>query len=84
MRRIIKGARVILSDRIEDNTDVLIKDGKIEALMPHGESTLPDCEVIDAKGLFLSPGFVDIHLHGGGGASAVRSGCGRGSAPGDP
>ncbi|GAA2842391.1 N-acetylglucosamine 6-phosphate deacetylase [Leucobacter komagatae] len=29
----------------------------------------PDCEVVDASGAILSPGFIDIHVHGGGGAA---------------
>ena len=31
----------------------------------------PGDRVIRAEGLYLSPGFVDIHVHGGGGFSAM-------------
>lgn len=29
----------------------------------------PGCEIVDAAGGVLSPGFIDIHVHGGGGAA---------------
>ncbi|GAA1315173.1 N-acetylglucosamine-6-phosphate deacetylase [Leucobacter albus] len=29
----------------------------------------PDCEIVDATGQTLSPGFIDIHVHGGGGSA---------------
>lgn len=31
----------------------------------------PGATVIDAGGLYLSPGFIDMHVHGGGGCSAM-------------
>ena len=37
-----------------------IKDGKITYL---GEESFPSAKTIDAKGLFVSPGFIDIHMH---------------------
>lgn len=53
---------VILEDRIE-RTDILIEDGKIKKIGKIKE----DCPVIDAGGLYVSPGFIDIHTHGGNG-----------------
>ena len=48
---------------------ILIQDGKIEAVIPHGEA-LPahysdsgDIEIIDASGSIVTPGFVDPHTH---------------------
>ena len=60
---LIKNCKIIKLDHIELGS-VLIKDGKIQELNPK------NCEfdeVIDANGLFLSPGFIDIHIHGAGG-----------------
>ncbi|MGH9210684.1 MAG: N-acyl-D-amino-acid deacylase family protein, partial [Acidimicrobiales bacterium] len=41
--------------------DVAVKDGRIAAVAPHldGDAT----EVLDATGLVVAPGFVDIHTH---------------------
>ena len=33
------------------------------------EAAGPGCEVVDGAGAILSPGFIDIHVHGGGGAA---------------
>ena len=60
--------KVVLQDRIAENVIVEIKDGKINGL--HGkEFSIPnDGEIIDLNGNYLLPGFIDIHVHGGGGA----------------
>ncbi|TFB23274.1 dihydroorotase [Filobacillus milosensis] len=45
----------------ESLTDVLIKEGKIKSIGLNLSST--EAEVIDAKGNYLFPGFVDVHVH---------------------
>lgn len=59
---IIKNCKIIFKDSIE-NGSILIKDGKIAKINPE-ES---DDKIIDANGLYLSPGFIDVHIHGAGG-----------------
>ena len=61
---VIKNARVVLCDRASEPARVLIKDGKIADLDYKGEADT----FIDAEGGYLLAGFVDLHLHGGGGA----------------
>jgi N-acetylglucosamine-6-phosphate deacetylase len=48
------------------NGTVLIEDGKIVGVGP-GNIDFPDAQIIDAHGNYISPGFIDIHTHGGGG-----------------
>ena len=64
MRSCIKNANVVLSDKILNNASVLVEDGKIISITT--EEVLCD-NFIDAKGLFLMPGFIDLHCHGGNG-----------------
>jgi len=45
---------------------VLIDGGKI-AEISQGNIDAPDAQVIDAGGRYISPGFIDLHVHGGGG-----------------
>lgn len=40
--------------------DILVEDGKIKAI---GESLTADCEIIDAEGMNIYPGFVEAHCH---------------------
>ena len=66
MKTILKNAKVILNDFIREGF-VVIEDGRILSF----ESKAPDlgenpAREIDLKGMYLSPGFVDIHVHGGG------------------
>lgn len=60
----IKNGRVILRDGVAD-TYVYMADGLIIAVT---KDELPFDEEIDAAGRYVSPGFVEIHTHGGGGA----------------
>ena len=63
---LIKNARAILSERITEATDILIKDGVICKI--EKDINAENCEVYDVKGDLVFPGFVDVHVHGGGGA----------------
>ncbi len=42
---------------------VLIEDGRVSAWLGPGESKPDDCEVFDASGLLVAPGFIDMHVH---------------------
>ncbi|MES2652508.1 MAG: N-acetylglucosamine-6-phosphate deacetylase [Bacteroidota bacterium] len=62
----IFNGHVITPYRILKNATLLINNNKIE-LISEGNVDAPGYEVIDAKGNYISPGFIDIHIHGGGG-----------------
>ncbi len=64
-KKVIRNGRVIdPSQGIDRLADVLIEDGKIvEVTNAPLESIAEDHEVIDASGLVVSPGFVDLHTH---------------------
>lgn len=49
------------------NASILINDGKIVTIT-QDEINEPDAIEIDARGNFVSAGFIDIHVHGGGGS----------------
>ncbi|MCL1796277.1 MAG: N-acetylglucosamine-6-phosphate deacetylase, partial [Clostridia bacterium] len=59
----ITGGRVIMPDGVVTGDVALLFDQKIAGIVRSGE--LPDnCERIDARGMYVSPGLVDIHIHG--------------------
>lgn len=66
IRAYING-KAILHDKIE-NCVILTENGKILELCQRFDYA---DEIIDCKGLYLSSGFADIHVHGGGGYSAM-------------
>lgn len=68
---VIKNANVIFTDKIRKAV-VLCDNGKIEDIVEHYTEAAQD-DVIDANGLYLSPGFIDIHVHGGGNKSAMST-----------
>ena len=61
----ITGGRVIdPGEEIDQISDVLISNGRIEKItLRTGESKLDGYEVIDATGMIISPGFIDLHTH---------------------
>lgn len=61
MKAIING-KIILKDRIIEGYAVLFAD-KIEAIVK-AENVPDDVEIIDAKGGYVAPGLIDLHIHG--------------------
>lgn len=57
---------IITPDKIISGACVLVEDGKILAIEPE-DTLFPEADSIDVQGNYISPGFIDIHLHGGGG-----------------
>ena len=67
MLRIYQNARVVAAGRVQDLC-VLAENGRILSLCARTDAP---GEHIDCGGLFLAPGFADLHVHGGGGYSAM-------------
>lgn len=64
-RIIIDHATVVLSDAVLKDASVCWRDGIIESIGKAGAFAADGAdEVIDAKGAYLAPGFIDLHIHG--------------------
>lgn len=62
---LIRNGKIIKRDGIYEG-DILIRDKNIVETDYRGD--IPqDCVCIDACGKYVAPGFIDIHVHGGGG-----------------
>ncbi len=62
---LIQNANIILEDRILENSALLIEGDQIAKIGAEALNAAADT-VIDAQGAYVGPGFVDIHVHGGG------------------
>ena len=61
---------MVLENGILFDGAMLIEDGRIAEFGPARQLSIPaDAEIIDAQGAYVGPGFVDIHVHAGGGYS---------------
>ncbi|TDQ05347.1 N-acetylglucosamine-6-phosphate deacetylase [Labedaea rhizosphaerae] len=65
---LIAGGRVVTGSEVLDPGWIRVVDGTI-AEVGAGAAPAGEHEVVDAKGRWVVPGFVDIHCHGGGGAA---------------
>lgn len=67
MKTVFVNASLVLPDRILPDAWLLIENGKI---LRFGTG-VPEAahETVDVRGDYLSPGFIDVHCHGGGGGS---------------
>jgi N-acetylglucosamine-6-phosphate deacetylase len=61
--KVLAGARVVLPTGIVDDGRVIVEGTRITGAAPE------DAPVLDVSGHWLVPGFIDLHNHGGGGAS---------------
>ncbi|MEW6365480.1 MAG: dihydroorotase [Acidobacteriota bacterium] len=78
MKLLIKNARAIdPSQGLDDTRDLLIVDGKIARVEPSISDG--EAEVLEAVGLVVTPGFIDMHVHlrepGREDKETIKSGC---------
>ena len=63
----IMNAVLVMRDHLIPDAVLLIEDGKIAGFGEKRKFAVPEgCEIIDAEGAFVGPGFVDIHTHSDG------------------
>mgnify|MGYP004697091453 FL=1 len=64
-RKFITGGKVISSEKC-NSSSIVIENGKVVEILPSSVK-VENGEIIDANGMYVMPGFVEIHAHGGGG-----------------
>ena len=63
----IINATLVMRDHLIPNGVLLMEDGKITAFGESRKMEIPEgCQIIDAEGKYVGPGFVDIHTHSDG------------------
>ena len=66
MDLLIRGGTVIDPGQFHGRGDVLLRTGKIEAIgesLTLSEKEMSELRIIEAQGLIVAPGFVDLHAH---------------------
>ncbi len=68
MRTLIDNVRLVTRDGVTDGAAVIISGSTVERVLSPDEPRDKACdETVDGGGNYLSAGFIDIHVHGGGG-----------------
>jgi N-acetylglucosamine-6-phosphate deacetylase len=82
MKLLFTHVTAILPDSLMEEAWVLCEKGKVVSISTKKPKVLPETQIVDGRGGYLSPGFIDIHVHGGDGADfmdgtseAVRVAC---------
>ncbi|MDO6430802.1 N-acetylglucosamine-6-phosphate deacetylase [Flavitalea sp. BT771] len=65
LTKIING-KVITPGGMVESGSVVLSDGIIQS-MGAGDLPAPGARTFNARGMYVSPGFIDLHVHGGGG-----------------
>lgn len=71
---LLRGARLVLPDRVTDKASLLVEDGRIQLLFEGGQA-VPRRSIrrLDLDGLTLFPGFIDVHIHGAVGVDTMEA-----------
>src|SRR5436190_13937150 len=69
---IFTNARLIFPDGIRDGLELVVQEGRIAAI-DERSLAYQKHEVIDLKGNYLAPGFIDVHVHGAVGRDTMEA-----------
>jgi len=65
---LVRGGRTVSpGSGTTTEADVLVRDGRIICLPPPSKRAGRDVRVIEARGLYVAPGFIDLQVNGGSG-----------------
>jgi N-acetylglucosamine-6-phosphate deacetylase len=68
---IFTNARLIFPDGVRDRLELAVEEGKISAIREQTQARGE--EIVDLSGNYLSPGFIDLHVHGALGRDAMEA-----------
>lgn len=68
---VLKNASVVTTDRVIENGAVVLDSGSIVSVGERAPETQET--VLDLSGLFLLPGFIDVHIHGAVGVDVMNA-----------
>ncbi|WP_265445820.1 N-acetylglucosamine-6-phosphate deacetylase [Acetivibrio straminisolvens] len=71
--KLIKNGLVLDSQKGFEARDILIDSGRITRIDKNIEVSEKDCEVLDAEGFYVVPGFIDVHTHGAAGIDIMKA-----------
>jgi len=70
---VFRNAKIITPMRVIDNGVLIVNENKIADVGFENEVKIPqNTGIIDVSGRYLAPGFIDIHIHGGGGVDTME------------
>ena len=72
---LLRGGRLV-QDGCITRCDILLRGKAVDAVLPPDSGAAADF-VYDLAGLYVSAGFIDIHVHGGGGHDFMDGGISR-------
>jgi N-acetylglucosamine-6-phosphate deacetylase len=71
---VLAGGDLVLPDHVIPNGSLVIDGSRIAAISPRNTMDPAGARVIDVRGAYVVPGFVDVHVHGVDGIDSLDSG----------
>jgi N-acetylglucosamine-6-phosphate deacetylase len=74
MKTVFTARRLYTPIEEVQNPLLVVEDGRIVEISSRaGETVAPNAKLVDFGDAVLAPGFLDVHIHGGGGVDAMRA-----------
>ena len=60
---IVNGYVIDPAQEINAGRNLLVEDGRVVGVLARSEALPEDAQLLDATGLIVAPGFIDLHTH---------------------